>query len=62
MHTLSDKVRFVQRKLKPEEVFTTKEKWKIYFLTKEKYYAFGTGSYTFFIFFTTLTPESAPRK
>ena len=25
MHTLSDKVRFVQRKLKPEEAFTTKK-------------------------------------
>ena len=28
MHTLSDKVRFVQRKLKPEEAFTTK-KWMV---------------------------------
>ena len=60
MHTLSDKVRFVQRKLKPEEVFTTKEKWKIYFLTKEKYNAFGTGSYTFFIFFYNFNPRKRP--
>ena len=28
MHTLSDKVRFVQRKLKPEEAFRTK-KWMV---------------------------------
>ena len=28
MHTLLNKVRFVQRKLKPEEVFTTK-KWMV---------------------------------
>ena len=28
MHALSDKVRFVQRKLKPEEAFTTK-KWMV---------------------------------
>jgi len=28
MHTLSDKVRFVQRKLKPEEEFTIK-KWMV---------------------------------
>ena len=28
MHTLSDKVRFVQKKLKPEEAFTTK-KWMV---------------------------------
>ena len=28
MHTLSDKVRFVQRKLKPVEAFTTK-KWMV---------------------------------
>ena len=28
MHTLSDKIRFVQRKLKPEEAFTTK-KWMV---------------------------------
>ena len=28
MHTLSDKVRFVQRELKPEEAFTTK-KWMV---------------------------------
>ena len=28
VHTLSDKVRFVQRKLKPEEAFTTK-KWMV---------------------------------
>ena len=28
MHTLSDKFRFVQRKLKPAEVFTTK-KWMV---------------------------------
>ncbi len=29
MHTLSDKVRFVQGKLKPEEAFTTK-KWMVH--------------------------------
>ena len=29
MHTLSDKFRFVQRKLKPAEVFTTK-KWMVF--------------------------------
>ena len=28
MHTLSDKIRFVQRKLKPAEVFMTK-KWMV---------------------------------
>ena len=28
MHTLSDKIRFVQRKLKPEDAFTTK-KWTV---------------------------------
>ena len=56
MHPVSDKVRFVQRKLKPEEAFTTK-KWMVLaeHLLAQAYdqkmdgprrAPFGTGSYT----------------
>ena len=40
MHTLSDKVRFVQRKIKPEEAFRTDQK-----MDGPRRAPFDTGSY-----------------
>ena len=62
MHTLSDKVRFVQRKLKPEEAFRTK-KWMVlaeHLLAQAHIHSFNTGNILYHWFFCQLIPLRLP--